>query len=77
MLDGYVLLLASALWIAIGTSCNTWFGIGKDVEKAGENMQDAARSSQTRSNVPAQRKRCAEHQLTCRSLIGWNQRSQR
>lgn len=32
-------MIMSAGWL---TACNTMEGAGKDVEKAGENMQDAA-----------------------------------
>lgn len=37
------LLLITALWAAIGTGCNTTRGVGKDIEKAGEKIQDATR----------------------------------
>ena len=40
-----ILLLASlaALFAAIGTGCNTMKGAGKDIEKAGDKIQDAAK----------------------------------
>jgi predicted small secreted protein len=38
------LVLISALWAALGTGCsNTAKGVGKDIEKAGNKIQDAAR----------------------------------
>jgi predicted small secreted protein len=37
------LILLSVLWAAIGTGCNTANGLGKDVEKAGNKIQDAAK----------------------------------
>ena len=37
------LLLISALWAALGTGCNTTKGVGKDIEKAGNKLQDAAK----------------------------------
>ena len=40
------LLLISALWAALGTGCNTTKGVGKDIEKAGNKLQDAAKESE-------------------------------
>jgi predicted small secreted protein len=37
------LILISALWAALGTACNTAQGVGKDIEKAGDKIQDAAK----------------------------------
>lgn len=38
------LILISALWAAIGIGCNnTAKGVGKDIEKAGNKIQDAAK----------------------------------
>ena len=37
------LLLISALWAAFSTGCNTTKGVGKDIEKAGNKIQDAAK----------------------------------
>ena len=38
------LILIGALWAAVGTGCNnTAKGVGKDIEKAGNKIQDAAR----------------------------------
>lgn len=37
------LLLVTALWTLLGTGCNTTRGVGKDIEKAGDKIQDAAR----------------------------------
>lgn len=37
------LLLIGALWAAFTTGCNTTRGVGKDIEKAGDKIQDAAR----------------------------------
>jgi len=36
-------LLLSALCAAFFTGCNTTRGVGKDIEKAGDKIQDAAR----------------------------------
>jgi predicted small secreted protein len=36
------LFLASALWIFLSTGCETMEGAGKDIEKAGDKIQDAA-----------------------------------
>ena len=36
-------LLISALLAALGTGCNTTRGLGKDIEKAGDKIQDAAK----------------------------------
>lgn len=36
------LLLAALVWAVIGTGCNTMEGAGKDIEKAGDKIQDAA-----------------------------------
>ena len=33
-------LLAIGLAMAVLNGCNTWHGAGKDVERAGEKMQD-------------------------------------
>ena len=38
-----LLILMSALWAVLGTGCNTAKGVGKDIEKAGNKIQDAAR----------------------------------
>jgi predicted small secreted protein len=37
------LLLTSALLALAGTGCNTAHGFGKDVEKAGEKIQDGTK----------------------------------
>ena len=37
------LVLFSALWAVVATGCNTTKGVGKDIEKAGNKIQDAAR----------------------------------
>lgn len=37
------LLLVSLLWAVLGTGCNTAHGVGKDIEKAGNKIQDAAK----------------------------------
>ena len=37
------LLIITALWAAIGSGCNTTRGVGKDIEKAGDKIQDATR----------------------------------
>lgn len=37
------LLLITAFWAVIGTGCNTTRGVGKDIEKAGDKIQDATR----------------------------------
>jgi predicted small secreted protein len=37
------LLLISALWAVVATGCNTTEGVGKDIEKAGNKIQDAAK----------------------------------
>lgn len=37
------LLLLAALWAAFATGCNTTKGLGKDIEKAGDKIQDAAK----------------------------------
>jgi predicted small secreted protein len=37
------LLFVSVLWAAFGTGCNTANGVGKDIEKAGNKIQDAAK----------------------------------
>lgn len=36
-------LLATALWALAATGCNTVRGFGRDVEHAGEHIEDAAR----------------------------------
>ncbi len=36
-------LFAAMLLLAAGTGCNTTHGAGKDIEKAGEAIQDAAK----------------------------------
>jgi predicted small secreted protein len=38
-----LILLAAAVMSMIGTSCNTLFGIGKDVEHVGDHIENAAR----------------------------------
>ena len=35
-------LLASVVMTVIGTSCNTFFGLGKDVEHVGDHIENAA-----------------------------------
>jgi len=35
-------ILAAALWSLLATGCNTMQGAGKDIEKGGEKLQDAA-----------------------------------
>lgn len=37
------LLLVSAAWALLGSGCNTTKGVGKDIEKAGDAIQDAAK----------------------------------
>lgn len=37
------LLLVSALCAALFSGCNTTRGVGKDIEKAGDKIQDASR----------------------------------
>lgn len=37
------LLLLACLVVLIGTGCNTTRGFGKDVEKAGEGIQDSTK----------------------------------
>jgi entericidin B len=37
-----VFLFASALWSLFATGCNTVQGAGKDIERGGEKLQDAA-----------------------------------
>ena len=37
------LVLISALWAVCATGCNTTKGVGKDIEKAGNKIQDAAK----------------------------------
>jgi predicted small secreted protein len=37
------LLLIASLWTMLGTGCNTMNGAGKDIEKAGDKIQDAAK----------------------------------
>jgi predicted small secreted protein len=36
-------VLVTFLWALLGTGCNTIEGAGRDVEKAGDKIQDAAR----------------------------------
>lgn len=36
------LFIVTALWAVLGTGCNTMKGAGKDIEKAGDKIQDAA-----------------------------------
>ena len=38
-----LLLLIPALWAVFGSSCNTVRGVGRDVEKAGDGIQNATR----------------------------------
>lgn len=35
-------LFAAALWSLLATGCNTMNGAGKDIERGGEKIQDAA-----------------------------------
>ena len=37
-----LLLLASALWAIAGTGCNTFRGLGQDIENAGSSIQKSA-----------------------------------
>jgi len=37
-----LILVASALWAIAGTSCNTFRGLGKDIENAGSSVQKSA-----------------------------------
>lgn len=37
------IVLLTAAWALLGTGCNTTKGVGKDIEKAGDKIQDAAR----------------------------------
>jgi predicted small secreted protein len=37
-----LLLLVSALWTAIGSSCNTFRGLGRDIERTGQKIERAA-----------------------------------
>ena len=37
------LALATAFWAFAATGCNTTKGLGEDIEKAGDKLQDAAR----------------------------------
>jgi predicted small secreted protein len=39
------LALAALLSVAVVSGCNTIQGVGKDVERAGEKVQDAAQKS--------------------------------
>lgn len=36
------LILAAIFWAVIGTGCNTMEGAGKDIQKAGDKLEDAA-----------------------------------
>lgn len=36
------LVFAAALWSMLASGCNTMQGAGKDIEKGGEKIQDAA-----------------------------------
>lgn len=37
------LVLAASLWTMLASGCNTVNGAGKDIEKAGDKIQDAAK----------------------------------
>ncbi|MEZ5384152.1 MAG: entericidin A/B family lipoprotein [Prosthecobacter sp.] len=37
-----LLLLVSALWAVIGSSCNTFRGLGRDIERTGQKIERAA-----------------------------------
>lgn len=37
------LVLLSLAWAVFGSGCNTTKGLGKDIEKAGDKIQDAAK----------------------------------
>jgi predicted small secreted protein len=37
-----LLLLVAALWTAIGSSCNTFRGLGRDIERTGQKIERAA-----------------------------------
>lgn len=37
------LVVIAALFAALGTGCNTTRGLGEDIEKAGEEIKDAAK----------------------------------
>lgn len=42
-IGGFLFLAASVLMLAAGTtSCSTTYGLGKDIEKTGDKIQDAA-----------------------------------
>ncbi len=38
-----LLVLTSALWTIFGSSCNTVRGVGRDVERAGDGIQNSTR----------------------------------
>ncbi len=38
-----ILLFATALLVVVGVGCNTAHGFGKDMEKAGEKIQDGTK----------------------------------
>jgi predicted small secreted protein len=38
-----VVLLCAIVWAFVGSACNTTRGLGKDVEKLGDKIQDKAR----------------------------------
>ncbi len=37
-----LLLLVSALWTVLGSSCNTFRGLGRDIERTGQKIERAA-----------------------------------
>jgi predicted small secreted protein len=38
-----IILIASAIFAILGTSCGTVHGFGRDVSRAGDNIEDASR----------------------------------
>jgi len=38
-----LLLLVTALWSILGTSCNTIRGVGRDIERTGQHIERATR----------------------------------
>lgn len=38
----FCLFIAATVWIVLGAGCHTMHGVGEDVEKAGDKIQDSA-----------------------------------
>jgi len=36
------LFLAAAAWVMLGSGCNTMHGVGKDIKKTGDKIEDSA-----------------------------------